>query len=182
MTNTAGSILRSLLATAAITAATLAAPAVAQEKQRFSIQVPPESTKYVQQHVIDVDDSPKHQVRIFEIRRTYPKGAAMFDGVGIVEDWARGYSDYIDGSGHNWGYETYLLENGDKVFARWEATSHRRATGEGPAMGSGIAVTTLLGGTGRFARIRGTLFGSYSFDPSRGINTTKTEGEYWIEP
>jgi hypothetical protein len=136
----------------------------------------------VQQHVIDVDDSPTHQVRIFELRRTYPKGAAAFDGVGIVEDWSRGYSDYTGGSGRNWGYQTWVLENGDKVFGRWEATSHKRSAGEGATNASGIAVITLVGGTGRFAKIRGTLFGSFSFDQARGINSTKNEGEYWMEP
>jgi len=165
-----------------LAASLLAAPAAAQEKHHLSFQGMPENTKYVQQHVVDVDDAPMHQVRIFEIRRTYPKGGAAFDGVNVVEDWSRGYSDYTGGSGRNWGYQTWTLESGDKVFGRWEATSHKRSTGEGGTNASGISVVTLVGGTGRFAKIRGTLFGSFSFDAARGINATKTEGDYWVEP
>jgi hypothetical protein len=40
---------------------------------------------------------------------------------------------------------------------------------------------TIVGGTGGFAKIRGTLLGAYSFDPARGFNTGQWAGDYWLE-
>lgn len=153
----------------------------AQDKHHFSFQVPAENTKYVQQHTMDVGDVPGHQIRIFEIRRTYAKGMGSFDGVDITEEWSRGYSDYVNGSGRNWGYSIWLLENGDKVFGRWDATSQKLPAADGSASASGIAVGSIVGGTGRFAKIRGTSLSSYTFDAARGINATKAAGDYWME-
>jgi hypothetical protein len=153
----------------------------AQEKHHFSFQVPAEYTKYVQQHTIDVGDVPGHQTRIFEIKRTYAKGMGNFDGVDITEEWNRGYSDYVNGSGRNWGYVIWVLESGDKVFGRFDATSQKVLAADGSASASGIAVTNIVGGTGRFAKIRGTALLSYTFDAARGINATKVAGDYWME-
>jgi hypothetical protein len=46
--------------------------AAAQEKQRISYKVSAANTKYTQQLFIDVGDAPGHQVRVFELHRTYP--------------------------------------------------------------------------------------------------------------
>ena len=47
--------------------------AFAQERLIFDVSA--ENTKYTQQHIIDVGDVPGHQVRVFEIHRTYPSNA-----------------------------------------------------------------------------------------------------------
>ena len=154
--------------------------ASAQEKHRINYQVPAENTKYVQQHVIDAGDVKGHQVRILEVKRVFPKDTLVFEGVNAVEEWDRGYSDYIDGNGRNWGYITFLLENGDKVFARWDGNAQTIIGSDGAKKSSGISTAILSGGTGKFQKTRGTIRGSYTFDASKGINTGQWEGEYWM--
>jgi hypothetical protein len=174
--------IRQVAAAAALTSTlVVSAVALAQDKQHVKYQIPAENTRYVQQHVIDAGDFPGHKVRIFETHRVYPDGALAFDGVKVVDEWGRGYSDYTDGSGRNWGYQVWNLSNGEKVFARWEATSQTVFGPDGSKKASGISSVMLTGGTGRFANIRGTLLGSYSFDPERGMNTNQSEGDYWFE-
>ena len=47
-------------------------PAWAQQRQSFTIPSEGSKGEYLQQHVIDFDDVPGHQARIYELRRTYP--------------------------------------------------------------------------------------------------------------
>lgn len=154
--------------------------AAAQDKRRIKYQTPAENTKYVQQHVIDAGDIQGHQVRIVEIKKTIPKDALAFEGISVVEEWNRGYSDYVDGNGRNWGYTTFVLENGDKVFARWDGNAQTVIDSGGAKKSSGTSTSILTGGTGKFQKIRGTMRGSYTFDPGKGINTGHSEGEYWM--
>ena len=46
--------------------------ASAEEKCKVSRVVPAANSTYTQQHVLDVGDVPGHQVRVFELHRTYP--------------------------------------------------------------------------------------------------------------
>ena len=46
--------------------------APAQERCKLSWEVPPANSTYTQQYTIDVGDVPGHQIRIFELRRTFP--------------------------------------------------------------------------------------------------------------
>lgn len=154
--------------------------ASAQEKHRIKYQVPAENTKYVQQHAIDAGDVKGHQVRILEIKRAIPKDTLAFEGISVVEEWNRGYSDYVDGNGRNWGYTTFILESGDKVFGRWDGTAQTVIGSDGAKKSSGIGTMNLTGGTGKFQKIRGTFRDSYTFDASKGINTGQSEGEYWM--
>jgi competence protein ComGC len=156
-------------------------PAYAQEKRHLNYQSPADNTKYLQQHVIDAGDVKGHQVRIYEIKKTYAKDTFVLNGVNVVEEWIRGYSDYIDGNGRNWGYTAFMLENGDKVFARYDGNSQTVIAPDGAKKGTGISTAILTGGTGKFRTIRGTIRGSYSFDPSRGYNAGQFEGDYWFD-
>lgn len=170
-----------LISTLLVGSATLTAINVsAQEKHRISYQVPAENTKYVQQHVIDAGDVKGHQVRILEVKKNILKDSLELEGVNVVEEWDRGYSDYIDGNGRNWGYITFMLENDDKVFGRWEGNAQTVVGSDGSKKSSGISTVVLSGGTGKFQKIRGTIRGSYTFDPGKGINTGHWEGEYWM--
>jgi len=153
----------------------------AQEKRKIAWTAPAPNSKYTQQHTIDVGDVPGHQVRIVEIHQTYPGGAPVFDGVRVVEDWFRGYSDYTNANGHAWGYGQYVLENGDKIFARWESVNQTVVAPDGSKKTSGAAVGALSGGTGRFRGIRGTLRATNVFNPHEGWIERQYEGEYWIE-
>ena len=50
---------------------------LAQQMQRVSYKSPADNAKYTQQHVIDVGDVPGHQVRVYEIHRTFPNAPAF---------------------------------------------------------------------------------------------------------
>ena len=54
-------------------------------KQQVVFTVDGANSKYTQQHVIDVGDVPGHQVRLFEVHRTYPKNPPTINGLKIVE-------------------------------------------------------------------------------------------------
>jgi hypothetical protein len=61
--------------------------------------VAPENSKYTQQHAIDVGDAPGHQVRIYELHRTFPGNAPVVNGLKLTKSWRRAVTDYIDGNG-----------------------------------------------------------------------------------
>jgi hypothetical protein len=152
----------------------------AQEKRRISYKWTAENTKYTQQYVIDVADVPGHQIRIYEILRTWPNNPPAFNGVQVKEERLSAISDYIDINGRSWGYYYYILENGDKIFARFDGTSQTIVNPDGSKKSSFTAVITLTDGTGKSRGIRG--IGRYMavFDPKAGLNEGQVEGEYWI--
>ncbi len=159
----------------------MAVDATAQEKHRIAYQVPAENTKYIQQHAIDAGDAKGHQIRILEIKKVFPKDALGYEGVNVVEEWNRGYSDYVDGNGRNWGYVTIVLENGDKIFGRWDGNAQTIIGSDGSKKSSGTSTSNFTGGTGKFQKIRGTFLSSYTFDAGKGFNTGQTEGDYWMD-
>ena len=108
-----------------------ASDAWAQEKHRISGKMLAENTKYTQQFAIDVGDVPGHQVRIFEMDRTFPKDPPLFLGLKVVKLWIRGFSDYIDLNGRAGEYSIFHLENGDKIFARNESVSQTTVNPDG---------------------------------------------------
>ena len=160
------------------------AVATAREKQKISYKVPATNTKYTQQHLIEIDDVPGHQIRVFELQRTYPGTnpgeTPVFNGVRAKDSWSRAMSDYVDANGRVFGYVTFDLENGDKVFARYEGVSQ---TPPGGTTNTPI-ILTLTGGTGNFKDIRGTLrvVNLANFAGGRATPAgTQYEGEYWFE-
>jgi hypothetical protein len=174
--------LRILLALAAGGFVILAgADARAQEKQKYSFKQPSDAVaKYTQQLAIDVGDVPGHQVRVLELHTTYASDAPAYHGVKVKESWLRGVSDYTDSSGHITGYTVGFLENGDKIYGRYEGITKTTVAADGAKMTRTDAVTTLTGGTGKFKGIHGMIRG-------QGVTDFKTasgaiaEGEYWIE-
>lgn len=153
----------------------------AQKKQRVSFKTSSENTKYTQQHAIDVGDMAGHKIRIFEVHRTYPKDPPMFDGLRLKAVWRRGYSDYVYVNGRAWGYDIYVLENGDKIFLEWSGTSSTADDPEPCKKSSFVGVLKITGGTGKFLGIRGLLKEQVIFSPKTGYNEAQTEGEYSIE-
>jgi hypothetical protein len=151
--------------------------AAAQNKQRVSFKLPAENSKYTQQQVIDVGDVPGHQVRVFEIYRAFPSNAPLINGVKLKEMWNRGLSDYTDGSGPNNGYTVFVLESGDKFFAR--TTTLAQSTGAGKLTTAGAGPIT--GGSGKLAGIQGIIRTSGTAEPKAGIVETQYEIEYWLE-
>lgn len=70
---------------------------------------------------------------------------------------------------------------GDKIFTRAEGLAQTTLGAEGAGKTAYSFVSTLVGGTGKFASIRGTLEGSGITDFKTGTTANPTEGEYWFE-
>jgi hypothetical protein len=150
---------------------------VAQEKQQVSFSTPAENTKYTEKtETIELGDIPNHILRVFEIRRTYPNNPPVINGAKIVESWTRGTGDRIDGVGPITQYEMYMMENGDKVFARMDGVVESDSLGKGTATIAG----RITGGTGKFAAIRGFVREVAKFDPKSGFNENHTDIEYSV--
>jgi hypothetical protein len=157
---------------------TLTLPAnegLAQERLVFKVGV--EDTQYTQQHVIDVGDVSGHQVRLFEIHRTYPNNAPKVDGMKIVESWTRGITDYTNNNGEATIYGVYVLENGDKFFTRASLVA---VQSPGATDLTATAVGPITGGTGNLARINGMVRTLTSANPAMGMNEIQVEIEYWL--
>jgi hypothetical protein len=150
--------------------------AAAQQRQRVSFKSTPENTKYTQQHVIEVGDVPNHQVRVYEIHRTYPGNPPVINGEKLKEQWTRATSDYTDNSGTGVTYATYVFENGDKFFV----TTSLIAQSEGGGKLTATTVGTIMGGTGKFAGIQGKTLGVAHADPKAGVNENQTMVEFWF--
>ena len=154
-----------------------AADAVAQQKQHISYKVSAENSKYTQQHVIDVGDVPGHQVRVYEIYRSFPSNAPVINGLKVKETWTRATSDYTDGNGTSTTYGVMTMETGDKIFTRGALVA--QSAGGGKLTATGVA--TITGGTGKLAGIQGTTRSVTQADLKAGFNETQNELEYWME-
>ena len=158
------------------------APSLAQEKGRISFTVPAANTKYTAQHVLPVADAPGHEVRIFDIVRTFGADAPMIAGQRLKEIRSTGYSDYTDLNGPGVSYNVWTLANGDRFFVRTQIVSHNAAWADPKRKGAeNKTVGPITGGTGKLAGIRGITRNASSFDPKSGSNESKFDLEYWIE-
>jgi hypothetical protein len=90
-------------------------------------------------------------------------------------------SDYTNGSGPAMTYAIYVLEDGNKVFSKATVTSQTTANNDGSKTLKFFAVENFVGGTGRFAGIRGQIQSSGSRVPGEKVLTLQGSGEYWIE-
>jgi hypothetical protein len=156
--------------------ALLAGDAFAQQKQHVSYKVTAENSKYTQQQFLDVGDSAGHQVRSFEIYRTFPTNAPVINGMKIKEQWTRGVSDYIDNNGTATTYGVYVLDSGDKFFTRSTVLAHSAGSGKL----TNVTVGYITGGTGKLAGIQGIVRTSGTANPKAGMNDTQTDIEYSI--
>lgn len=158
--------------------------ALSQQKYPIATNVGGQTSKYIQQHKIDVGDVPGHQVRIQETHRVYnDKSTLAFADVKVKESWIQGYSDYTNGKGKAWGYGNYVLEDGSKIFFEYVGTSHSEPTATGSLKGTYHGTTRIVGGTGKYRGIRGTTTDTVGFDndPKTGYNNSDGKGEYWFE-
>jgi hypothetical protein len=153
----------------------------AQEKCKIKWESPAGDANYTQQHVIDVGDVPGHQVRIFELHRTFPNDQTNCEGLKRVEEWARGYSDYIDRNGRYAGYRVIVFENGDKIYGEMSGTSQTTVAADGSKKSTATGVLVYTGGTGKYQGVRGLQREISVFDPEKNLNQTQAEAEYWLE-
>jgi hypothetical protein len=165
-----------IMTTVALSLALAMGGAVAQQKQHVTYKVTPENSKYTQQQFLDVGDIPGHQIRSFEIYRSFPSNPPVINGIKLKEQWTRGASDYIDNNGTANNYNVYVLENGDKFFVHSTVLAHSA----GPGKLTNVTVGHITGGTGKLAGIQGIVRTSGTAEPKAGLNDTQTEIEYWI--
>ncbi|HUF22473.1 MAG TPA: hypothetical protein VMP00_17185, partial [Burkholderiales bacterium] len=160
----------------------LYASAFAQQKHPINTTGEGVQSRYTQQHVIDVGDVPGHQVRILEVHRIHTAKQIVFAGVKVVEEWGRGFSDYTNGIGPAHGYGIWILEDGNKVFFEWSGIADSRTTATGSRRGTFNSASKIVGGTGRFTKIRGMLSDVVEFDtdPQHGYSRSSSKGEYWF--
>jgi hypothetical protein len=142
--------------------------------QRVSFKASAANSKYTQHYNIDVGDAPGHQVRVFEIRRTFPNNAPAINGVKLVELWNRGASDLFDGDGAYTTYSVFVMENGDKFFAQTARVAESIGSGKFTTSSTG----TITGGTGKFFGIEGIVQTVGTDDPKAGFAEAQYDIEY----
>jgi hypothetical protein len=157
------------------------AAATAQEKTRISFAAPAGVAKYVAQHSIPVGDVSGHEVRIFELVRTFGADGPMIGGVRVIEIRSVGYSDYTDLNGPGLSYNTWTLANGEKFFTRSSIVSHNAGWSDSAKKGAeNKTAGPITGGTGKLANLRGMTRNASEFDPKTGANTSRFDIEYWF--
>jgi hypothetical protein len=100
----ASKLLKAFQITAVAFVAALILADVSWAQQRYLIEEKPEwsTSKYIQQHAIEVGDVPGHKVRILELQYLYNEQSQLaISGVKVREVWSRGYSDYTNGKGRS---------------------------------------------------------------------------------
>jgi hypothetical protein len=148
------------------------------KQQHVSFKAVAENSKITQQKNIEIGDVPDHVVRIFEAHRTYPSNPPVINGLSIIEEWDRGSADYIDDNGPvTVQYTVYVMENGDRFFARLAEVVQTTALGDVTA----TYVGHITGGTGRLVGIQGIVRGAAHINFKTGFNENQTEIEYSID-
>jgi hypothetical protein len=152
----------------------------AQQRTTISFNASAENSKYTQQHELDVGDMPGHVIRLFEIQRTFAQDPPVFAGVRAKDSITRGQTDLVGTNGSVIAYTVFNMENGDKIFGRYQGTA-QGTVGESSGKRTVVGNLLLTGGTGKLRGIHGTLHVTTVANPSKGLNETKFEGEYWME-
>ncbi len=153
----------------------------ALDRQTVAFSLPAGSIRYTQEQVIEVGDVPGHKLRIFESHLDYQNINLAFGGVRVKEVITRGASDYTNGNGTSSNYSVYVLEDGNKLFAKDAGVAQTTATAEGVNTFRSAVVVTFTGGTGKFRGIRGQLRGNVVRTPGDSVAKADVTGEYWIE-
>ena len=166
----------------------LAAPAAAQERCKFSSDSDPGAVaSYPQQLNIDVGDAPGHIVGVYQIHSVPgPNAKPNCEGLKDKESWIQGYRDYRDRNGHTWGYTVTVLENGDKIYQQFSATTETVTAADGSTKTITEGVATWTGGTGRYQAVRGIERDHTLVDWAKGESKptaihSSAHGEYWFE-
>ena len=141
-------------------------PVSAQERCKVNEVVSAANSQYTEQHTMDVGDVPGRQIRILEIKRTYPDDKTNCEGLKRTQSIEHGMSDYYDCNGavHVYGVITY--ENGDKIFEVIEGVSQTVTEPDGSKKGTVNSVIRYTGGTGKYANVRGLFRSIVIFDIS----------------
>jgi hypothetical protein len=157
------------------------ASASAQERCKISWDSSVSEAKYGQQLALDVGDIPGHQVRVFELHRTYTNDKPNCEGLKRVEELDYTFTDYINRNGPWWGYSVTTLENGDKIFQEYSGTTHSVVGQDGSKQNSYQGIARWTGGTGRYVGVRGLERDHGIANVDKGLNEEAGDVEYWFE-
>lgn len=177
--NCAGSLFRTIIPAPLVFFALAVTPGAAQEVRKVALNSTDTTSKYTQQHTVDVGDAPGHQLRVYEIHRVYGKDSPVIEGLRMKENWIRGMSDYVNQDGPGMSYSVYMMENGDRIFTRANFVS--QSVESDRATLKNMSTATITGGTGKFKGIRGIIRSEINANPKSGFFESKGEMEYWIE-
>ena len=100
----------------------------------------------------------------------------MINGIKLKETWNRGIVNITDGNGSGTAYTVYMMDNGDKIFARTD-NAIENVAGDRTAFGSGV----ITGGTGKFSGIQGIVRTRVHFDFTKGFNESQDTLEYLLK-
>ena len=148
-----------LLLAGTVAAIIASGSAFAQQKTSFSYTPGPEVTgKYLQRHSLDVGDVPGHVLALSEIVTTYPadKPAPVIADVRMIEGRAILQADFASSNGPVFGYRTFKMANGDKIFAKTSIVAQTSQV-DGKPVTKTFTADVIYGGTGKFKNIRGTM-------------------------
>ena len=171
--------LMAVLGTAVLCAA---AGVWAQQKYQYSYSAAPTTSRYVQRHAIPVGDLDGHEIVVYELERIYATDQPVIMGLKVVETRGYGLTDQTNGVGTTEGHNIWILEDGSKLFSDFHGSVYGELSETGFRRGTYHGTARFLGGTGKFATLRGTLTDvvEYYADPKVGYNRPVTRGEYWF--
>ena len=152
----------------------------ARSRRLVVFEAPAAANRFTRQFSIEVGDAPGHLLRVFELLRTYEEGAPIIEGLALKEAWIRGMTDFTDLNGLGTSYVTYVLDNGERIYARGNFLAHRLPRADGEEMLRNMTELTITGGTGRFLAIRG-LVRAETLSNNLTFNQNRSEMEYWME-
>jgi hypothetical protein len=146
-------------------------------QQKYQLKQWESEASYVEERAIDAKDVPGHQVRIYQLKATYPKKDLVFLGVPVVESTTTGISDYTNWSGQFSTYGVYTLEDGSRIITKGGGSNQSDPSGARRFS----YIENLIGGTGRFRGIRGQIRGNGERAAGAKSISETSSGEYWIE-
>ncbi len=149
-------------------------------KRSVVFEAPAEACRFTRQFAIEVGDAPGHELRVFELLRSYGDDAPSIEGAVLQEAWIRGVTDFTDLNGLGSSYVTYVMRNGERIYARGHFLAHRLPESKGTGFLTNLTGLTVTGGTGRFLGIRG-IVRAETVSNNATYNRNRTEIEYWME-
>jgi hypothetical protein len=88
-----------------------------------------------------------------------------------------GQFDMVNGSGQVWGYNVRTFKSGDKVFTKFKFSLKKNSEGD-QTQGMAEGAAEILGGTGKFENIKGSVTFTGQLGPAGGSFTETLEVEY----
>jgi hypothetical protein len=162
--------------------AVFAVPGVsAQERCKISWDTSASEAKYTQQLALDVGDVPGHQIRVFELHRTYLNDKQNCEGLKRAELWDHTFTDYVNRNGPWRGYAVVTMNNGDKIFQEFSGTTQTVVGPDGSKQSAFEGVTRWTGGTGKYVGVRGLERNHGTANLDKGLNEEAGDAEYWFE-